>query len=292
MSETAEKKTWRVLELINWTTDYLKGKGFTSARSDVEWLLTDVLDCSRMELYTEFEKPLKQFELDAFKKLLKRRVNHEPVQYIIGETEFMGFPFKVDKSVLIPRPETEILVERAADWLRSRAENARTVLDVGIGSGCIGVSLARLVPNSQVTAVDVSGDALNLAGKNAEINGVSAQITFWQLDILSEAPKETYDMIVSNPPYIAEDEAETLQEDIHKFEPHEALIAEDDGLTFYRRFALAAREWLTSDGRLMLEIGGSHQSEAVRKLFKERGWAQITVHKDYNQQDRIIIVEK
>lgn len=288
---TTQNKTWRVLELINWTTDYLKNKGFTSARSDVEWLLMDVLDCERMELYTGFEKPLKHSELDAFKKLLKRRVKNEPVQYIIGETEFMGYPFKVDESVLIPRPETEILVELAADWLRTKKkEKQLSVLDIGTGSGCIGVSVAKLVENSQVTLVDVSDEALSIARENADVNDVSDRVTLKQMDVLSEEPEGQYNLILCNPPYIAKDEMETLQEDIRKYEPKKALLAESDGLIFYRRFASAGKEWLAPKGRMMLEIGGSHQSEAIQKLFEENGWSEISVHQDYNEQDRIVTV--
>ncbi|MCF7804308.1 MAG: peptide chain release factor N(5)-glutamine methyltransferase [Candidatus Marinimicrobia bacterium] len=290
MSETTtEQKTWRVLDLINWTTDYLKEKGFPAPRSDVEWLLIHVLDCERVELYTDFEKPLQPGELSEFKALLKRRLSHEPVQYITGETEFMGYPFAVNESVLIPRPETEILVEHAVDWLRERESSGSRVLDIGTGSGCIAVSLGKLVPGIEVTALDNSLEALDVARSNAERNGVAEHIEFREQNILQTAPPDKYDLIISNPPYVANNEIEGLQEDIRKYEPENALVAGEEGLTFYQYFAKYAHQWITDGGRFMLEIGGTHQSEAIRELFANDGWSDISIIKDYNEQDRIVI---
>lgn len=289
MAETTPQKTWRVLDLINWTTKYLQEKGFPSPRSDVEWLLMDVLNCSRVDLYTDFEKPVKQSELGIFKTLLKRRLAHEPVQYIIGETEFMGFPFQVNESVLIPRPETEILVEKAVDWLRKQPKTFYRVIDIGAGSGCLGVSLARLAPHLELTLVDISEDALNVARKNARINKVTEQITCRQMDILTETPTEKFDLIVSNPPYIAVKELEHLQNDIQKFEPRTALVAGENGLIFYRRYAEFAKGWLVENGKIFLEIGGTHQSKSVMNLFRGNNWSEISLHKDYADQDRLLI---
>jgi len=281
---------WRVIDLINWTTNYLQEKGFPSPRTDVEWMLTFVLECSRVDLYTNFEKPLTSAETGQFKQLLKRRLNHEPVQYIIGETEFMGLPFQVNPSVLIPRPETEILVEHAIDWLRARPKDSRKILDIGTGSGCITVSLARFVEDSEVIAIDVSEEALEVARDNAEINGVADKITFRQLDVLqNEPPGIQYDLIVSNPPYVSKDEFASLDKDISKFEPKNALIAEDSGLLFYRHFAENFSDWLQSDGQIFVEIGGSHQSDSIRKIFGEQNWSDIRFIKDYNDQDRVLV---
>lgn len=290
MPETnAAPEIWRVLDLINWTTNYLESKGFPSPRTDVEWLLTSVLECSRVELYTNFEKPLTSAETGQFKQLLNRRLNHEPVQYIIGETEFMGLPFQVNPSVLIPRPETEILVENAIDWLRARPEASRKILDIGTGSGCIAVSLARFVEGCEVVAIDVSEDALAVARKNADINQVADKITFQALDILTEDPPEIpYDLIVSNPPYIAEDEFDSLEKNITEFEPREALLSENSGLLFYRHFAEKFSEWLQSGGQIFVEIGGTHQSESVKQFFAQKHWNDIRFIKDYNGQDRVL----
>jgi len=281
---------WRVIDLINWTTNYLQEKGFQTPRTDVEWMLTSVLECSRVDLYTNFEKPLTSAETGEFKKLLKRRINHEPVQYIIGETEFMGLPFRVNPSVLIPRPETEILVEHAIDWLRARPKDSRKILEIGTGSGCIAISLARFVEGSDVTAIDVSEDALEVASKNEEINDVSDKISFQQLDILENEPPEIpYDLIVSNPPYVSEEEFASLDRDIADFEPENALLAEEGGLRFYRHFADKSPDWLTTDGQIFIEIGGSHQSDSIQQIFNEHNWSDIKFIKDYNGQDRVLV---
>ncbi len=283
-------RTWRVLELVNWTANYLKEKGFATPRSDVEWMLCSVLQCSRVDLYTDFEKPLTRPELSEFKSLLKQRLNHKPVQYIIGETEFMGMPFRVNEDVLIPRPETELLVEHAVDWLRSHSEDLVTVLDIGTGSGCIAVSIAALVKKATVTAIDVSGPALEVARDNARRNKVEERVRFIRQDILEEAPPDgPYHLIVSNPPYVGRDEFSTLGKDIRDYEPMEALVAED-GLLFFRRFATSAKQWLVNQGLLLIEIGGSHQLPAVKELFQSADWKDLAVFRDYNDQGRILQV--
>lgn len=283
---------WRVIDFINWTTNYLQEKGFPSPRTDVEWMLTSVLECSRVDLYTNFEKPLTSAETGQFKQLLKRRLNREPVQYIIGETEFMGLPFQVNPSVLIPRPETEILVEHAIDWLRARPKDSRKILDIGTGSGCIAVSLARFVEGSEIIAIDVSGDALEVAQKNAESNQVVEKITFRQLNIFENEPPEVpFDLIVSNPPYVSRDEFASLDKDISEFEPQNALIAEESGLLFYRHFAENFSDWLQSDGQIFVEIGGSHQTGAIREIFNEQNWSDIRFIRDYNDQDRVLVAK-
>jgi len=284
-----EQKTWRVLDLINWTTGYLEEKGFDTPKSDVEWMLGEVLGCSRIDLYTDFAKPLTPGELSQFKALLKERLTHKPVQYIIGNTEFMGFPFRVTDSVLIPRPETELLVEHATDWLRGHSGEQR-VLDIGTGSGCIGISIARLADGVSVDAIDNSGDALSLARENAEKNAVQGHVELIRLDILrNDPPNLPYDLIVSNPPYVAGEEVGQLQEEIREFEPREALVAEgDDPYVFFRRFAEKGKNWLTGDGRMFLEIGGTHQWETVSGIFREAGWSETAFHRDYNGQHRIL----
>ncbi|HKJ69691.1 MAG TPA: peptide chain release factor N(5)-glutamine methyltransferase [bacterium] len=289
MTDVADNtRTWRVLELVNWTTNYLREKGFSSPRSDVEWLLCSVCQCSRVDLYTDFEKPLTRQELSEFKSLLTQRLKHKPVQYIIGETEFMGMPFRVNEHVLIPRPETELLVEHAVDWLRQRTEDRLTVLDIGTGSGCIAVSIGALVPKATVTAIDVSGEALKVAEENAHRNKVEERVHFLRKNILEEAPTDgPYHLIVSNPPYVGEEEFSTLDKAIRDYEPAEALVAEN-GLLFFRRFAASAKQWLESQGLLLVEIGGTHQVPAVTELFENAGWKDITIARDYNNQGRIL----
>ncbi|MBD3274182.1 MAG: peptide chain release factor N(5)-glutamine methyltransferase [Candidatus Marinimicrobia bacterium] len=283
------KKVWRIIELINWTADYLKDRDFPSPRTDVEWLLTSVLDCSRMQLYADFQKPLTPSELAKFKSLLKQRLEHKPVQYIIGQTEFMGLPFQVDERVLIPRPETEILVEHAVDWLRKQPQDSRKVLDVGTGSGCIAVSIAALVTGANVIATDVSEDALHIAKQNAELNKVTKNIAFLQNNILEADPQNVpFNLIVSNPPYISHQDSEMVQKDVLDYEPEIALFAEGNGLLFYEHFATRASGWLDKGGQIILEIGGDHQVDSVTEIFQDNSWNNVRIIKDYNQRGRIL----
>jgi release factor glutamine methyltransferase len=284
-----EKKVWRIIELINWTTDYLDEKGFPSPRTDIEWLLTAVLDCSRMQLYADFQKPLTPSELAQFKSLLKQRLEHKPVQYIIGETEFMGMPFKVDERVLIPRPETEILVEHAVDWLRKQPQDSRNALDIGTGSGCIAVSIAALVTEANIIATDISEDALHIAKQNAELNEVTENIVFLQYNILEADPQNIpFNLIVSNPPYIGHQDSEMVQKDVLDYEPDIALFAGGEGLLFYEHFATRAADWLDEGGQIMLEIGGDHQVDSVTQIFQNNRWKNVRIIKDYNQRGRIL----
>ncbi len=289
---TDSTKIWRVMELINWTTDYLAEKNFDTPRSDVEWLLSAALECPKVELYTNFDKPLTRNELNHFKELLKERLTRKPVQYIIGETEFMGLPFRVNESVLIPRPETELLVEKAVDWLRANADQKTTVLDIGTGSGCIAVSVAALVPEITVIAIDNSETALKVARENARLNQVDNRIQFARQDILTEWPGDNpFTVILSNPPYVAKDEYDRLQPDVREYEPESALVA-DDGLTFIRRFAESARDWLDQSGILFLEIGGSHQRSEVENIFGKFCWNDVIVEQDYNGEARVVRARK
>jgi len=289
METATPSRTWRILELIHWTTDYLKDKGFPTPKTDVEWLLTAVLHCSRMQLYTDFEKPLTPAELLQFKGLLKERLTHKPVQYLIGETDFMGLTFQLNEQVLIPRPETELLVEEAVEYLRKCPEEQQRVLDIGTGSGCIAVSIAALVPRVRVWGIDNSESALDVANSNAGLHHVTEQVIFRNLDILSDDPPDIpFPLIVSNPPYISPDDFERIQKDVREFEPREALVAEENGLRYYKHFARHAQNWLIAGGRLMLEIGGTHQAQSINDIFTEAGWEHVTIRPDYNGQDRIL----
>ncbi len=294
MTQSPEKKkVWRIIELIHWTTSYLQEKDFPTPRTDVEWLLTSVLNCSRVQLYADFEKPLTPEELSEFKTLLKLRLEYKPVQYIIGKTEFMGLPFHVDERVLIPRPETEILVETAVDWLRKQPKGSRKALDIGTGSGCIAVSIAALAPKASIVALDTSPEAIQVAEENAVRNRVQDKIIFQHTDILESDPGDVhFNLIVSNPPYIGENERPRVQKDVLKYEPEEALFTGNDGLTFFRHFAAQSAGWLKDGGKIMLETGGDHQSQPVRELFRENGWKKIEILKDYNRQGRILTASK
>ena len=216
------EKIWKVVDLINWGKDYLENKNISDARLNIELLLCKVINCKRFDLYLNFDKPLQKEELALFKAMLIRRLNSEPLQYILGKTEFMGLPFNLNSNVLIPRPETEILTEKCIDYCKSNFRDKETIsiLDIGTGSGNIGISLSKLIPNCKVIAIDIDEAALQTAKENCELNQVSDKIDFFHLDILNDRlPDEwKFDLIVSNPPYINQTEYSSLQPEILK--PH------------------------------------------------------------------------
>lgn len=291
MNAPASPRTvWTIINLITWGTSYLSERYIDDARLNIELLLSHVLGLDRIHLYTNFDKPLTDEELAAFKSLLKRRLAHEPLQYIIGETEFMGLKFFVDRRVLIPRAETEVLVEQTLAEIRERRQGLDTIhiLDIGTGSGCIAVSLASMIPTVQVTAIDVSADTIEVARVNAERNGVSDRISFVCFDILGDVSfSNRFHYIVSNPPYISDREYRLVSEEVRKFEPAAALTDGGDGLTFYRALAERCVPLLEENGSLLVEHAYD-QSDAVRKIFQGHGWKNIAAIKDYEGHLRCI----
>jgi release factor glutamine methyltransferase len=294
MSE--QNKVWKIIDLTKWTTDYLQSKGFESPRLNVELLLSHVLKLKRIELYLNFERILKPEELAEFKSLLKRRLGNEPVQYIIGETEFFSLKFLVNKSVLIPRPETEILVEKVIDFCKKKYPEDKTinVLDIGTGSGNIAISLAKNLPLAKVVAIDISNEALETAHKNAEIHNVSEQIQFKKIDIITEKiPSEMgkkIDILVSNPPYIPLQEFQNLPDEIKKFEPEIALHDNSDGFSFYKKIVDLCELFFNSSGSIFFEAhykGG----ETLKNILEQKGFRSVSLYKDYNEIDRVVVGE-
>lgn len=282
---TAAKKIWSILDLITWGTDYLTEKKIADGRLNIELMLAQVLRLQRIQLYTSFDKPLTEEELSVFKELLKRRLTNEPLQYILGETEFMGLKFSVDTRVLIPRPETELLVEKSIDLIKERfaSESKISILDIGTGSGCIAVSLAKLVPRSNVVAIDNSIDALEIAQQNGVRNGVAERIRFDNInmfDVKKILSAEKFHCIVSNPPYISIKEFSEVSNGVRDFEPRSALTDEGDGLKFYPAIADAGKEFLVENGIIGVEHAYD-QSESVQKIFSDHGYIPIAIVKDY-----------
>ncbi|PLY01701.1 MAG: peptide chain release factor N(5)-glutamine methyltransferase [Desulfuromonas sp.] len=273
---------WTLLKLLRWATDFFSGKGIDSPRLNAELLLAHALKLDRVGLYMNYDRPLNAEELDLIRPLVKRRAQREPLQYLIGETEFWSLPFKVTPDVLIPRADTEILVEEA---LARAGENGR-LLDVGCGSGAIVVSLASELPGWQLEGLDISPVALTIASENAMANGVAGQILFRNGD-LAELPRESYDLIVSNPPYIAAAEWETLMPEVRCYEPRLALVAVDEGLVCYCQLAAQASERLNPGGWLLVEIG-YQQGDAVREIFSAAGLQEIFLREDYAGQPRVV----
>lgn len=281
-------KTWRVIDLIQWTSKYFKYQNITSPRLDAEILLGHVLKKSRLQLYLSFDMPVFQEALSEFRGLIKRRAAHTPVSYLTNQKEFMSLAFYVDSRVLIPRPETEILAETV---LRQQSGKCR-LIDIGTGSGAIAVSLAFNRPDWEIVATDLLADALDVARKNAVIHGCTERITFLQGDLF--APVKTlenrrFDWIASNPPYISAKDFPTLPPDIRDYEPNSAIAAGCDGLSIIRRIIAGAPQFLNPNGRLILEIG-NNQSDQVQDLIQlNPAYNDCQVIVDYSGRERIIV---
>lgn len=279
-----------VLEVIRRSSEYLEKKGVDSPRLQVELLLAHVLKLPRLKLYLDFERRLSEEQLDTVRALVKRRGDREPLQYIVGTTSFCGIELSVNPAVLIPRPETEVIVERAWDFLKRLNEPRPAVLDFATGSGCIAIAIASKFPQAVVHAVDISEAALAVARENASRNNV--QITFdCRGDIGGAFGPDQFDLIVSNPPYIASDEITSLQPEVRDHEPRAALDGGADGLQFHRLIAKEAASRLKPGGKLMVELGFG-QADAARELFTSAGWHVESVLPDYSGCPRILIAHR
>jgi release factor glutamine methyltransferase len=256
--------------------------------NEAELVLSQVLDCDRVSLYLNKGLVLDKDKSAIVSNIFKRRISGEPLQYILGKCEFMGFEFKVDKRALIPRPETEILVEAALKELKIEADAVSKVLDLGTGTGCIAVLIAKLLPKSIVWALDVSKDALELAQENASLNKV--KIKFLCSDLFKEIRNNKFDLIISNPPYVSLEEFQGLAKEI-SFEPKLALVAGIDGLDFYRSIISQSVNYLNNNGLLALEVG-INQSQPVRLMLEKKDFSDIKIINDYNNIQRVIIAKK
>ena len=260
--------------------------------NEAELLFTEVLNCDRASLYLDKDLSFGKDKSLFVSSVLKRRMSGEPIQYILGKAEFMGLTFKVDERVLIPRPETEILVETVLSLIADRGSCKSKILDIGTGSGCIAVSLAKLSSELEITATDVSAEALEVARSNARLNCLSGKIRFIQSDMFTEYEVRCakYDVIVSNPPYIPSDEIDKLQPEV-RCEPGLALDGGNDGLDFYRRIINEAPLYLNRGGLLIVEIGFGQRASLEKIIEKSGIFAIIDVVADYNNIDRVIVIK-
>ena len=256
--------------------------------NEAELIFTEILGCSRSELYLNKGMMLTRRQLGRVAGALKRRMRREPAQYILGKTEFMGMEFEVNPNVLIPRPETEVLVETAVRYALPPQAEVRHLLDIGTGSGCIAVSLRRLLYGTEVWASDISSLALETARRNADRN--NTPVRFIEADLFPDCDGRVFDMIVSNPPYIREDEFPGLQPEV-RWEPVNALYGGKDGLDFFYRIARGCAGHLSSSGRLLLEVGYD-QSQAVCAIIAENHLRVEEVVKDYAGIDRVIVARR
>lgn len=284
------KPVWTIIKILNWTKQYFADKGVENPRLDAEILLCAVLKCERIKLYLDFERPLDEQELAVYRGYVARRAQHEPLAYILGEKAFMRNTFKVNSHTLVPRPETELLVESLV-MAAEKVNSAPMLLDIGTGSGAILVSLLDYLPQAKGVGVDISPGALEVAKENAVRIGVADRAAFLHSDLFSGIPAERkFDIIVSNPPYIPAAEIATLARDVQR-EPRGALDGGNDGLDFYRRITESAGTHLVADGLLAFEIGIG-QSEAVCAMCRENGLGAVAVRRDYAGIDRMVFAAK
>ncbi|MEM7262406.1 MAG: peptide chain release factor N(5)-glutamine methyltransferase [Planctomycetota bacterium] len=296
MSETGGRELRQLGDVLSWTIQRFQDLGIPSARLDAELLLAGSLGVERLDLYTSYHRPLDAAERARFRELIVRRSRKEPVAYLLGEREFFSLPFFVDSSVLIPRPESEHIVECALEKLKERESETLRVLDLGSGSGNLSISIAVNEPRARVDAVDISPDAIQTAKRNAERNEASERVTFHHGDLFDALTTgDAYDVIVSNPPYIRGDEMETLMPDVRLHEPELALVdtkSDDrDGLGFYHSIAAGARDRLRDGGWLIVEVGEG-QAGQVSELFRRAGLGSVDTINDYGQIERVVIGQR
>jgi release factor glutamine methyltransferase len=281
---------WTIGRLLQWTTDYLKQHGADSPRLDAEVLLAHARGCKRIELYTAFDEPASDELRTKFRESVKERAAGKPVAYLVGRREFYSMEFRVTPDVLIPRPETELVVVRLLDVAKGQGSNeALTIADVGTGSGVIAVAAAKRLPSARVTAIERSRKALDVARANAVYHGVAERIEWVESDLFVSVPADVrFDIIASNPPYVSEAEFKLLSKTVKDFEPHEALVAGPKGTEVIERLIPQAAERLKTGGWLLMEVSPMIEA-AARKLLENEGRlvVEATV-KDLTQQPRIV----
>ncbi len=273
---------WTLLKLLRWITSFFREKGIDSSRLDAELLIADVLKLDRVGIYLNYDRPLTATELATIKPLVKRRGQREPLQYLLGHTEFWSLDFKVSPAVLIPRADTEILVEEAL----AKADETGELLDIGTGSGAVALSFAHEKSHWQVIGLDISPAALEVAAENSRSLKLDSRSRFERGD-LAQLPEKAFDLVVSNPPYISETEYPELMPEVRDHEPELALLARENGLDCYRKIAAQAQKILKPGGWLLLEIG-YQQQQAVTELLDDAGLTEIYCRQDYASNPRVV----
>ena len=284
VSTNGIKKNWRIIEIIKWGEEYFKLKGFENPKQEIEWLLCDLLQLKRIDLYLKFEDIINKSKLKKLKNWIKRRIEREPLQYITGKVEFYGLKFISTPQALIPRPETERLVDITLNSLKKIPEPK--ILEIGTGSGCVSIAVSNKKPRANILSLDISKNALELAEINAKSNNCK-NINFLEMDFLNEIPDGRFDILISNPPYIPQKEIENIMPEVKNYEPRIALTDFEEGLNFYYRIAKVGRT-LIPNGIIILEVGLGNHPQKVFSLFKEAGFDQLELIKDYNNNERIL----
>jgi release factor glutamine methyltransferase len=284
-------QAWTIQKLLDWMVSCFTEKDIDSPRLTAELILSFVLQMERIELYTHFDEVVGKPQLDKLHNLVKRCLQNEPVQYLTSRCEFYSLSFKVAPGCLIPRPETELLVERAIDFLRGRT-GTQYVCDLCTGCGCIAAAIAKNFPDAKIIATDICDKALSVAAENIKKHNLSERVELLQGDlfepVISQLDVKEFDLIVCNPPYVSETEYEKLDTKVKNYEPKLALDGGQDGLDIYRRIATEAGGHLKKEGAVILEIGYL-QGGGVKELLEEtNAFSPIKIEKDFNNNDRII----
>jgi len=282
----SQQECWTTLKVLAWTREYLSGKGIENSRLESEWMLCDATGLDRVGLYMNYDKPLSDCELDTFRSMVARRAKREPLQHILGSQEFCGFDLEVTSDVLIPRHDTEALVDQAV----SVKPNAESVLDIGTGSGCVAVSLATRLPAASITATDISAAALVIASRNFAKYCPNVEVLCGSL--FEPVAGRSFDLIVSNPPYIPTMDISSLEPEVRDYDPLGALDGGSDGLVVYRKIIPDALAHLNPGGWLLLEVG-SGQANDVMQLFKDtNGYTQFLTANDPGGIERVVAAKR
>ncbi len=289
---SAQSEHWTTRRLLKWMHDHFTAKQVDSPRRVGEMLLAHVINCDRMRLYMEVDRPASPLELIRLRELVARASKHEPVQYLVGHEWFFKREFEVDPSTLIPRPSTETVVEHVLQWNRTSGVTTPLLADVGTGTGCIAISLAAEISDARIVATDIISSVIELASRNAERHGVADQIDFTVGSLLEPLntgpPGKRFDVICSNPPYISDAEWADLEPNVKDYETESALRAGDDGLQFIRPLIEHAKPLLHKHGQLVIEIAHSQRME-VLQIAKAAGFANASVLKDHEGLWRVLV---
>lgn len=282
--QTQENGGWTISRLLSWTREHFESRGLDEPRLSAELLLAKALDCQKIQLYTRFHETPSNEQRTAFRELVKAAADHHPIAYLIGHKEFYSLDFIVTPDVLIPRPETELLVEQALAWCDAHPQKAYRLLDIGTGSGCLAVTITKRNPAIQTVATDISEAALCIARQNAERHDVADRIQWINADMLDlpscgQGEDNSFDLIISNPPYVAEGDRDSLPENVRRYEPALALFGDGDGHGAYRKIAENVRHHLKPGGTLLLEIGIG-QANDLEALFINAGLETVARHRD------------
>jgi len=282
------QKIWRVIDLLKWGENYFSDNDFDNPRKEIERLLQDILRCTRVDLYLRFEEPCSKNQLKTLREWVQRRKNREPIQYITGKVGFYNLILNITPDVLIPRPESERLIEVLVEALDKKSDIS--ILDIGTGSGCLALALSKELPNSKITGIDNSTKAIEIAELNAKILEIE-NTNFIKMDFLNNSLEKKFDIIISNPPYIPKEEMTSLMPDVKKFEPYSALTDSADGLTFYHRISEISQNIINANGWIILEVGLGEHPNRAKQIFMNDKFKNVELIKDYNGDDRVLKVQ-